>query len=242
MSEPKKRRPLLRWAAFVFVLAVGALGANQALFYPDTPLPEEWNPTAPFEIAHAPSPLTDWKIAGLIARPGACQEVLANAARFTPLPPLEASENCGIAQRVSLAGVGDASTRAFETTCEIALRMALWEEHGLQPAAREFLGQGVREIRHYSSYNCRRMRTSSGESNRWSTHSRARAVDVSGFVLDDGRLVDLKRDWEGEGANSAFLRRAQETACDVFGLVLGPEYNALHADHFHIQLDWQGCR
>lgn len=242
MSEKEKRRPALRWAAFLIVLMVAGFGTNQALFHPDTPLPEEWNPTAPFDVSHPPSPLTDWKIASVMARPGTCEAILENAGQITPLPALDVSGDCGIANRVSLAGVGRSATRPFETTCEIALRMALWEQHGLQPAAQEAFGQGVREIRHLSSYNCRRIRTAGGDSDRWSTHARARAVDVSGFVLDDGEIVDLKSHWDAEDPKSGFLRRAQQTACENFGLVLGPEYNALHADHFHIQLDWQGCR
>lgn len=75
-----------------------------------------------------------------------------------------------------------------------------------------------------------------------STHATARAVDVSGFVLEDGTLVDLRQHWNEGGPRSVFLREAQQSACDMFGLVLGPEYNALHADHFHIQLDGLGCR
>ena len=231
-------RRLLFWSC----LAVLGLGVNQALHHPDTPLPAAWNPTAPFDVAHAPSPLTDWKISGLIAQPGLCQAALEEHGAFTALEPLLVSETCGIAQRLRLSSVGEARVRPFETTCEIALRMALWERHGLQPAARAIFGQGITEIRHYSSYNCRRMRTSSGPTDRWSTHARARAVDVSGFTLADGTSIDLRRDWEAPGPKADFLRRAQETACDAFGLVLGPEYTALHADHFHIQLDWEGCR
>ncbi|WP_442908031.1 extensin family protein [Halomonas sp. IOP_31] len=30
-----------------------------------------------------------------------------------------------------------------------------------------------------------------------------------------------------------FLREAQSGACGLFGTVLGPEYNAAHANHFH---------
>ncbi|BCB71988.1 hypothetical protein HME01_26950 [Vreelandella aquamarina] len=30
------------------------------------------------------------------------------------------------------------------------------------------------------------------------------------------------------------LRAARDGACDTFGNVLGPEYNAAHADHFHL--------
>lgn len=233
---------VLRPFFFLAILCAGAFGVNQALLHPDTPLPEEWNPTAPFDVAHPPSPLTDWKIRGLMAQSGQCSAALQSHGIYVELEPLIVSETCGIAQRVSVRSVGSTRMRPFETTCEVALRLALWERHGLQPAAEEIFGTRVAEIRHYSSYNCRKIRTSSGESNRWSTHATARAVDVSGFVLDTGELVDLKSHWDGDDAKAAFLRRAQVSGCESFGLVLGPEYNALHADHFHMQLDWRGCR
>ena len=32
---------------------------------------------------------------------------------------------------------------------------------------------------------------------------------------------------------AAFLRDVRDGACDWFDIVLGPDYNAAHADHFH---------
>ncbi|MEL6608759.1 MAG: extensin family protein [Pseudomonadota bacterium] len=232
----------LRRAVFVTVLGVCALGVGQALMHPDTPLPDAWNPTQPFAVADDITPLTDWKLRALLATPGACVEATSKAADIAPRPPLEAGEQCFIRDRVRVASVGSADVRDFETTCHIALKLALWERHVLRPAALEIFGQDLREIRHFDSYNCRRIRTSRGVSDRWSTHATARAVDVSGFVLTDGTLIDLRQHWDDDGDRGVFLRRAQQGACDIFGLVLGPEYNALHADHFHIQLDGQGCR
>lgn len=235
-------RLLRRVVFWVAVMGLG-LGVNQALIHPDTPLPEAWNPTKPLAIADTITPLTGWKIQSALAQPDACVAVLQDAGlNAQQMPDFEESDVCHIRNRVALSSTGDAKVQPFETTCAIALRMAMWERHGLQPAAQAILGQGVREIRHYSSYNCRAIRTSSGNSTRMSTHATARSVDVSGFVLDDGTTIDLRRDWTGGGEKAQFLRQAQETACDHFGLVLGPEYNSLHADHFHIQLDWDGCR
>jgi hypothetical protein len=39
-----------------------------------------------------------------------------------------------------------------------------------------------------------------------------------------------------KGAEAQFLRRLHKGACDVFGTVLGPEANAAHRDHFHLDL------
>ena len=230
---------LLKWAIFATVI----LALWPLMYHPQTPLPAAWNPTEPLSIEDAVTPLTDWKIRSAIAHPGTCADLIEHDGGILKrLSNLEESAQCVISQRVEVSRLGSTRVRPFETTCEIALRMAMWDRHALQPAAMRIFGQGVREIRHYSSYNCRRIRTSSGTGSRMSTHATARAVDVSGFVLEDGTLVDLRQHWNEGGPRSAFLREAQQSACDVFGLVLGPEYNALHADHFHIQLDGLGCR
>jgi hypothetical protein len=82
------------------------------------------------------------------------------------------------------------------------------------------------------SYSCRNV---SGTSRR-SAHATGNAIDVSGFVLADGRRIDLKRDWDGgTRAEREFLRVVQSSACKRFGTVLGPEYNRAHEDHFHLE-------
>lgn len=55
-------------------------------------------------------------------------------------------------------------------------------------------------------------------------------------VLADGRRIVLKRDWHGgDAATREFLRVVHKSACKRFGTVLGPEYNAAHEDHFHLE-------
>jgi hypothetical protein len=88
------------------------------------------------------------------------------------------------------------------------------------------------QIEHLGAYNCRRMYGRS--SGRWSEHATGNALDVAAFVLADGRRVSLAGNWTGKGAEAAFLRRVRDDACDVFGTVLSPDYNAAHADHFHL--------
>ena len=47
---------------------------------------------------------------------------------------------------------------------------------------------------------------------------------------------DLHSDESVASAEAQFLRRLHKGACDVFGTVLGPEANAAHRDHFHLDL------
>ncbi len=63
--------------------------------------------------------------------------------------------------------------------------------------------------------------------------------------LTDGRRISVLKDWDGEGDKAAFLRAVRDGACSGFATVLSPDYNAAHADHFHLDQDdrWAGvCR
>ncbi len=76
-----------------------------------------------------------------------------------------------------------------------------------------------------------------------SQHATANALDISGFDLADGQKIRLRSDWDGSEAEQAFLRAARDSACDWFRMVLSPDYNAAHHDHFHVDQGlWMGCR
>ena len=205
-----------------------------AVLHPASPLPREWNPREPLLVSDPYSPLTRWKAARAAGSLEQCLAAL-DTADVRALEPLETSETCGIAQRVTLSGVGSASIVPVETDCSVALKLALWEQHDLQDIAAEVFGARVTEVSHFSSYSCRRIRTTAGAGAVWSTHATGQAIDVSGFRLSDGREINLLRDWDGSPQEQSFLRAAQTSACRWFGGVLGPNFNALHADHFHLQ-------
>ncbi|MGJ8624935.1 MAG: extensin-like domain-containing protein, partial [Yoonia sp.] len=162
------------------------------------------------------------------------------------LPPREVSAQCHIRNRVGVSQVGGTTAigpALSETSCATALRLAMWERHGVQPAARDILGSEVSTIRQIGSYNCRPIRTTSGNSTRWSTHSTADAIDITGFDFFDGRRIRLIADWDDGTEEGAFLRAVRDSACTWFATTLSPEYNSLHADHFHLQArGWGTCR
>lgn len=229
-------------AAFFFAALLG-VGIYQLFVHPDTPLPGEWNPTKPLVISDPTTPITSWKLARTADDFDQCLSVLEGAAAVSRRDPLNTSEQCFITDRVNLLSVGGAAIDPLETRCAIALRMAMWERHSLQPAASEIFGKRVSTIRQIGSYNCRAMRTTSGTSSRMSTHATADAIDITGFDLEDGTRIRLLDDWRDAGAKSEFLRAARDGACDWFDLTLSPDYNRLHADHFHLQSrGWGLCR
>lgn len=236
-----KKRPSI-FGRLIYLLIVSGIGIGgyQAIYHPDTPLPRHWNPIAPLRVADPVSPLTGWKLEHALASTESCLAVMQDAGQFDRLADLETSDTCHIRGRIDLRGVGDASLSAIETRCAVGLRLAMWEQHALQPAARDLFGTTVSQIDHIGSYNCRRIR---GSSNRWSTHATADAIDVSGFRLGDGTRIKLINDWDDGGPKGAFLRRARDSACDWFRVTLSPDYNSLHADHFHVQSGgWGLCR
>ena len=92
-----------------------------------------------------------------------------------------------------------------------------------------------------TSYMCRGRNRVAGADT--SEHGFANALDVTGFELADGRTVTLLGDWETALApGGRLLRFAHDAACARFTTTLGPEANALHADHLHIDMGCHGAR
>ena len=229
-------------AAFFFA-GLLVFAGYQLIAHPATPLPRAWNPTEPLRINDPVTAITGWKLNRAVASEERCLASLDGYAALQPLAPLEETEQCFIRDRVDLRAVGQSRLAAVETRCAIALRLAMWEKHSVQPAAAEFLGTSVRRIEHIGSYNCRVMRTANGPSSRMSTHATADAIDIAGFGLADGTQIRLLDDWDPTGPKADFLREVRDGACDWFSLTLSPDYNRLHADHFHLQSrGWGLCR
>lgn len=161
----------------------------------------------------------------------------ASGARFDRLPDTYAAPGCnklGTVQLMALAG--DNATLSVANLgpvqCDVAKAFGDWARFGVDRAARQILRSPVARIETMGSYNCRNV----AGTERRSAHSRAEAIDVSAFVLADGRRIVLKRDWNGgDAATREFLRVVHKSACKRFGTVLGPEYNAAHEDHFHLE-------
>lgn len=189
----------------------------------------------PLDVKDPMTSITNWKLQRALADDTMCLAALQTGAVAKIKPDYVENDRCGISPQVSLSEAGEARLKPVNTRCQTALRLAMWSHHSLEPLAAEIFGQGLSEITHFSSYSCREMRTSSGSTGRMSSHATADSIDISGFVLEDGTRLSLLKDWNGELKKAAFLREANATACTWFRLTLGPNYNRLHADHFHLQ-------
>jgi hypothetical protein len=247
MYDTKFNRRVRRLVSFLITVTVSVVicgGVYWLITDPKSPLPDAWNPISQLDVSEPYTMWTDLKLSRATKDSGLCLAVLEDAdVSISPMEDLIVSDQCGIEGRVTMRSVGSARVTPVETRCAVALRMAMWERHGIQVAAQAYLDQPVARIHHFSSYNCRAMRTGTGATTRMSTHATADAIDVSGFTLADGQIIDLRRDWEGSDSEALFLKAVRDSACDWFVTTLSPDYNALHADHFHLQnKGWGTCR
>jgi hypothetical protein len=122
--------------------------------------------------------------------------------------------------------------------CPMVPAVERWIERVVRPAARHYFGAPVVELKVAASYSCRAKSHVHGA--RLSEHGHANAVDISAFVLADGRVVHVKTGWWGAMAERTFLRAVHGGACNIFTTVLGPSYDANHRDHFHLDLARHG--
>ncbi|RYZ11783.1 MAG: extensin family protein [Comamonadaceae bacterium] len=215
-------------------------------------LPERYDPWAALDPKAEPGPLTGWRLARAKADPVACMAALGRTdAVFERVTDRVTAPGCGFSNAVRLSAVGTRLSSPATLSCPVALSLVMWQRHTLQPAARRMHGEGVARIDHLGSYACRNVNRGEGApSAARSRHATADAFDVAAFVFESGRRVTVLRDWESEDAPEApadrdagFLREAHRGACRYFDGVLGPEYNAVHADHFHLETGgWRMCR
>jgi hypothetical protein len=122
--------------------------------------------------------------------------------------------------------------------CQMVPAVDDWTQRVVIPAVRYYYGAQLVELKVAASYGCRPMNHVDGA--RLSEHGHANAVDISAFVLADGRTIAVKDGWNGDPADRAFLRAVHRGSCEVFTTVLGPDYDANHHDHFHLDLARHG--
>ena len=148
---------------------------------------------------------------------------------------------CGALKPFHMTAAADGRVALKPTAtlrCPMIPAIDRWVREAIEPAARQHLGRHVVELRVAASYACRAINHVSG--GRLSEHGHANAFDVSAFVLADGRAVTVKAGWYGDPRERAFLRAVHQGACARFTTVLGPNADANHRDHFHVDLAWHG--
>ena len=205
-------------------------------------VPDAWNPWAVLDVRQPPNLLTPYKLGRLQDNPQLCAQALASSdLRYRPQADSATGAQCPLQNVVRVEGSSVRLSSSFLASCPLAVAYALFERHALQPAAQRAFAQPVVQVDHLGSFACRNMYNR--KEGRLSQHATANALDIAGFRLADGRRINLINDWQGEGAKARFLKDVHASACDSFNTVLGPDYNAAHRNHFHLDMGfWQICR
>ncbi len=208
-------------------------------------------PWTPLDLGQPIGLMTGRKLNALTQSYPACRAALERAGvRYTALPPRSGEGQCGYSDGVQFPSGGarriDFVPAGLGIACPVAAALAIWEWNVVQPAAERHFGTKVTSIDHFGSYSCRRIY--GRDAGTWSEHSTADAVDIAGFRLGNGTRITVARDWQGDTAKAAFLRDVRDGACQLFATTLSPDYNAAHADHFHLDqadrgaMGWRACR
>lgn len=223
-----KRFPY-RWLVFVFVLIA-------AFFIADRYVAHQHLPWRPLDITAPTGFATDIQLTRLSLSPASsCARMIESVTDYKTreAKPHRPQGSCGwdIARNIDGSEAARLKPNDITMQCPLAVGLYIWMRE-LDKAANEHLNIGVKSISHYGAYSCRPIAGTTQPSE----HSYANAFDISGFTLDDGRVVSVLKDWKGSPERQKFLREARRQACKIFRVTLTPDYDDAHADHFHIDM------
>lgn len=154
---------------------------------------------------------------------------------YRDIAPINDGGACRIDWPVQVTGLpGSVEMKPAATlSCGMALAFASWTKHELTPAARWRYLSGVKTVHQGSSYSCRNIRRSGGVA---SEHSKGNALDVMRIELRNGKDIDVRKPGWFAFRERGLLKNVRAGGCQYFTTVLGPGYDADHADHFHFDI------
>lgn len=217
------------WTGVTDAVLLGAI----LVCWANIALPAQDLPWKPLVLSAPPGLATHHQLQRAADDPARCRAALRTGGiRFDESPPRREA-GCAQLDAVRLrSGTTPLSPAAPVMTCRQALTYAAWDRYGLQPAARELLGEPIASVDHMGTYACRNIYGRADGAR--SEHAFANALDVGGYTTADGRKLRVLGQFDGEDRRGAFLRRTRDSACRWFRTTLSPDYNAAHRDHLHL--------
>lgn len=158
----------------------------------------------------------------------------------TGVVPAGMADACSVVDPVRLEGVRVMHKGASEIVrlteapllaCEMAVATTQWVQESVAPLTRGHFSEALLELGVGGGLQCRmRNRQMTGAR---SEHSYGRALDIMTFRTPD-RTVKVEKARPAE--RKPFLDAVWASACGRFSTVLGPNADAFHATHFHVDL------
>lgn len=197
-------------------------------------LPPQHNPLRPIDLDDPIGVATHFKLARIKSDPDLCYSLLDKAGiGYTLMETDAGTDRCPLSQSLVLdQSIYPYSVAPLQMSCATTSALYIWEHDVVRPNAEDILSSPVDQILTYGSFSCRNI----AGTNRLSEHGRANAIDIRGFLLEDGSEIDVRQHWREDSDRGAFLKSVHDGGCKVFSVVLGPDYNAAHADHFHFDM------
>lgn len=171
----------------------------------------------------------------------ACPALIGKGVEAKILPPID-NEGCGTTSPYRLKSISVPGRKIRLATpatfnCPMATAFIDWVKE-IDQLSRTMHGVGIKTIHTGTSYMCRRRNNS--KTGKISEHGFANAIDLTGFSLTDGTEIKLPGAWHTGGKSQKLMRASHRQGCKIFTTVLGPEANALHKDHLHLDMGCHG--
>ena len=197
---------------------------------------------SPFDLDRPPNFLTKLHLQLMKGDSERCYAALdRNRVDYKRAEPEHRPNGCGYDDAVFLQNSGIKYGSRIMLRCPALLGVLLWERHVLMPAAEKHFGRKLVSVRHMGTYACRSINRKKGE--RLSEHAYANAIDIAGFELQGGPRITIYPDWKDKEEKSRFLREVRDGACRMFGVVLSPDHDPGHSNHFHLDMSFADvCR
>lgn len=231
LFRDKRRRRLIALGSVVVLFVVGIVG--------ELTLAPRHLPWRPLAIDDRAGFATDLKLAAIKLGPDSwCERLIAGSdvLETMVLEAHDGGKGCGwetAMHLVSSGGVTLSGKPPYAMRCPLAAGAHIWLT-SVDHRAREILGSGLARTHHAGTFSCRRMYNR--KRGPMSQHAYANAWDVTGFELADGRVVSVQKHWNASEPLRTFLRAVRDDACNIFRVVLGPDFNAEHHDHLHVDM------
>ncbi|CAM6711971.1 MULTISPECIES: extensin family protein [Enterobacter] len=205
-------------------------------------LPSYYNPFKPLTLDDPPGRITQYKLRRLT--PEACANLLAQANQRDLIRTQLVADSAGECPLINVVRVRDFGpvglNGSFLASCPLALSSALFISQQARPLTKRYTGSDLVRIDHLGSFACRNIYHRPDA--RRSEHATAEALDIAAFRLANGERVTVLNGWKAANTQP-WLKAMLAASCGYYGNGLGPEYNAAHANHFHLGMRGFGlCR
>ncbi|MEO1189462.1 MAG: extensin family protein, partial [Pseudomonadota bacterium] len=173
-------------------------------------LPPQHNPFRPPDLTEPLGLATYSKLTDLKYNEKLCRQKLGEAGvEFTIVPADGAETRCPLEETLALKrSLTPYNAAPLRMTCHQMAALHIWERHVLRPQAEKIFDSPLRQIETYGSFSCRNI---AGTRTR-SQHSYANAIDISGFVLEDGTRIRVKDHWRERSKAGRYLTRVHNQA------------------------------